>query len=342
MLLIIVGAGASFDSIPSLDPKSHKSERRLPLAKDLFRNSAHFQNEIKKWPQMRPIVPYLRAPRTGSIEEEFDRIAAESDWDRKVSNQLTAVRYYLRSVISRCETMWMAEGRDGVTNYLTLFDLVRKHYPVDYSIVTFNYDTMIETSLGEMGRKFVRIEDYMSGRSGSLFKLHGSTNWGRKVSSIQSNSAPAEDFFKMEEIEQDRWIIDNSLGVKLTDNYVVHGTAGKGDILFPAIAIPLKMKRTFECPANHVGELKAHLSNVTKVVIIGWRASEGHFVDLLFEHLKFVDMLMVCGSQEATEEVKGVFNKFSDTVVFSDYVGGFTDAILSGEISKFLSTKSTT
>lgn len=62
MILVIFGAGASYDSVPSKPPAKvpraqHPS--RLPLASELFLDTGVFADSLTRFPQCHPIVPYL-------------------------------------------------------------------------------------------------------------------------------------------------------------------------------------------------------------------------------------------------------------------------------------------
>ena len=66
--------------------------------------------------------------------------------------------------------------------------------------------------------------------------------------------------------------------------------------LFPAIALPLVQKTSFECPEDHLRTLREALPDVTKILIIGWRGTEEHFLTLLREHLKNPPTMMTVAS----------------------------------------------
>lgn len=65
MLMVVLGAGASYDSVPSYPSRvggyASMSER-LPLAKDLFDNRPEFSDVMQRFPRCQPIVPYVRNP----------------------------------------------------------------------------------------------------------------------------------------------------------------------------------------------------------------------------------------------------------------------------------------
>ncbi len=69
MLLVIFGAGASYDSVSALETErwsreTGRGERRPPLADELFAGTAPFRAIANKYPRCQPLIPEL-APRSG-------------------------------------------------------------------------------------------------------------------------------------------------------------------------------------------------------------------------------------------------------------------------------------
>lgn len=71
MLMVVFGAGASFDSFPFVPPRPDvQTPDRPPLAAELFSDRDQFNNVLRNYPDCQTIVPYLR--RAGvSVEEEL-------------------------------------------------------------------------------------------------------------------------------------------------------------------------------------------------------------------------------------------------------------------------------
>jgi len=132
MLMVIFGAGASFDSAPSYPLESPESRRhgdvdkyRLPLADGLFENRPLFATAVSKLPRCRPINSRLRfRPQDTSVEQELQKLQAEAGGDPERHRQLAAVRFYLQYIIFECERHWNDVTRDG-TNYDALLDQIR-------------------------------------------------------------------------------------------------------------------------------------------------------------------------------------------------------------------------
>jgi hypothetical protein len=96
MLLVIFGAGASYDSDPARPPETVKDDRRPPLADQLFDNREKFAEALTYFPECKPIVPLLRG--TGEVEQRLEQLRDEAisapPYPERL-RQLAAVRGYL-------------------------------------------------------------------------------------------------------------------------------------------------------------------------------------------------------------------------------------------------------
>ncbi len=252
-------------------------------------------------------------------------------------SQIMAVRYYLAYVIKACQQKWESI-HDGVTNYKSLLDQIEKwRYQSDEEVclVTFNYDTMLDDACADVGLLPTRLPEYVSGTAYKLFKLHGSVSWGRVVE-LRLDGLDSRDPQQV----ADR-IIARAAALRLLDGWVRvrHQPPAMDDsiklAICPAVAIPIENKGQFECPAEHVEALKRCLPRVTKMLTIGWRAMEEHFLRLLREHVSEMPSLMVVtGNQREAMEIASRLQP--DRLDVHCTQGGFTDSILSGEIERFL------
>jgi hypothetical protein len=294
MLMVIFGAGASFDSAPTYPPGAgdiyphdpRNRHHRPPLANELFQNRPLFAEAILRLPECQPIVPRLRSLKGESLEAALQDLQAKAtDYPRGLQ-QLAAVRYYLQYILWECGTKWRDVAM-GVTNYKTLLDQIeranRKNEPV--CLVTFNYDTLLEDALGDFGLPIEAFPDYTKRHPCyRVFKVHGSVNWARIIENEIQSQNPAHAWSVTHE-----WI-RRAAELRITDNYTLStgcptAVVG-GRSAFPAIAIPVEKEKNFECPPNLIEELSALLPQITKALVIGWRATEEHFLNLLKTHLK--------------------------------------------------------
>jgi hypothetical protein len=123
MLLVIFGAGASFDSAQP----ERAQQWRPPLAADLV--SDRFNVIAAGLPESQPIIDLVRrrikadqtADRAPSLEAELARIVEESQGSEHRRRQLVAFRFYLRRVICDAIGDWLQLTFD-FTYYLTLLN----------------------------------------------------------------------------------------------------------------------------------------------------------------------------------------------------------------------------
>jgi hypothetical protein len=297
MLLVIIGAGASYDSAISrpLAPgqRDLRTNSRPPLANGLFQEREVFFTAAHNHPHFQPLVHRLRPSEGRSIEAVLEAIATEAETYPKRKAQLLSIRYYIKSAITSCVGKWLEEV-DGSTNYRVLLDLIQqfKNDNDHILLTTFNYDTLIERALQhELGYKFDRIDDYAaSSRRFPLFKLHGSTDWSRYV---QSTRGPYPEM-----IQNAERLVPTEIILK-EDEALGNPDIGWGFI--PAIAIPVQTKQDFECPAEHLRQFAAYLPKVKKILMIGWRGLEEHFIKILNQHLNRVESMLVVSKDDTGE-----------------------------------------
>jgi SIR2-like domain len=299
MLMVIFGAGASYDSSPTytpgMVPPTHSGDSannffRLPLAKDLFENRPLFMDAIDAFPPCRSIVPRLRDPAVmsgqKSIEAILQRLEEESQTYPRGQQELLAVRCYLHRAIFDCQEHWRGVTR-RITNYLSLLREIeianKDRHPV--CLVTFNYDTLLEDALEDLGLRITTMDDYFAHPFFRLFKLHGSVNWAQPVNiQIRTNPASINAPLILREL------LDRFTELDITGSLVLCNPASMGIVdrgpVFPAIAVPVQKKAQFACPGAFLDRLVELLPHVCKILIVGWRATEDHFLQLLRTHLR--------------------------------------------------------
>jgi len=286
--MVVFGAGASYDCAPSLRGKQpHEAPSRPPLAKDLFQDRVPFALTASKYKRMLQIVPLLRETHGKPVEEVLETLQDEAQTYPEGKCQLAAVRYYLRDILRDCTGNWLQEAR-GVTNYRSLLDQIarQRHKRAEpITLVTFNYDTLLEDALADKGFRTEDISDYLSHPTYKLFKLHGSIDWSRCVESPYGTTLNQFD------------LIDRATELKLVANKFVLNRERqdvKGTLLlFPAIAIPVQRKDIFKSPTEHIEALYDLIPKVTLILFIGWQAHEDNFLEMLHKGLKSLKGIMV-------------------------------------------------
>jgi hypothetical protein len=239
--------------------------------------------------------------------------------------------------------VWLAASR-GVSNYTTLFDQVDRYRtgrePV--LLVTFNYDLMLEDALKHRGQNISEMPDYLAGADYKLIKAHGSANWGRQIVG-RFNSVPQH----VDPMVIANRNIEKIDEIQVADSYIVvprdppfaspapdHPMA-----LFPAIAIPVHESKTeFECPPAHIAALRNLLPRTTKILTIGWRARERHFLRLLKELNVTSPWVHAVAKDE--EEAAATLKELQNGGIFGPHSAskcrGFSEFVVSGEIKEFI------
>jgi hypothetical protein len=294
MLMVVFGAGASFDSYSSKPPDRHDpdsliEQRRPPLADDLFDERTSFVSVTDRFPAMQPLLPSLRRRPPGqSLEAYLARLDSENRPQRR--EQFAALRYYLQAAVSVCEQGWRSGLLHEATNQAAFLDQVERwrwgrSKTESVWLVTFNYDTMLEAALRHhLPSPITALDHYLSeGQLYNLVKLHGSIHWYREVDDFTGTK-------EMSDADGAR-VLGKAVGagtLKISQRYYCHasGTAAvtyrhdTGQTIYPAITIPVEGKQDFECPEDHLVALTEALPQMDRLIVIGWRAAEEHFLDL--------------------------------------------------------------
>jgi len=332
MLMVIFGAGASYDCVSSrsvLEWTPERNQYRLPLARQLFDDRGIFNLWINNFPRCKPVIPRLRkASRDGSVESELEKLRAEGLTYPDRYKQLAAVQFYLQSMLWDCEKNLKSDPGWSVTNYMPLLDQIHSWRGVNKQacLVTFNYDTMLEDALALIDIKINSLPDYISSDGYKIIKLHGSVNWAHRVMN------PIKDIKNLSTLDVANELIDRAAELDIHKEFHMtkeYPSSKLGELaLFPALAIPVETKQNYECPPEHLEALRKCLPEVTKILLIGWRATESLFLQLLSDNLrKEVHVMTVAGGTKEAEKsnrrlqeagIKGKF--FTGATGFSDFV----------------------
>jgi len=339
VLLIIVGAGASYDSVPHLQ---EPHQWRPPLADQLF--DIRFAEWARAVRQIQPILPFLRSRPDGkSVEQVLDGLATEAADDPERLIQLAGVRLYLHCLFRDLERRWPPPEYGPPTTYLTLFDEVRHFQPGETTaLVTFNYDRILEGALEAKGLRMETIDDYIApDRPWWLFKVHGSSNWGREVG-FQINAVGAwQDAHELIERAAE-WVLGEFHIVN--NDWPIHrwevvrtprGSLNAG--MVPAISVPFTTKPSFELPDSHMSKLIELMPQVTRLLVIGWRAGDQPFLDLLKEHMRQPVQCMIVSLSKPDDIIERLQLGGGVAGTFSTVVGGFTQFITGRRLAEWIS-----
>jgi hypothetical protein len=338
MLTVIFGAGASHGSAPPDGTPAGATPP--PLTSELV--SSAYGDVASQFPASKPAILRLQRAlrdRPGAlIEAEMSALVNESDTRPEVGRHLVALRYYLSEVIEREAGAWW-KALNGFTAYGELLDRLgvwRSTTGEPIALATFNYDVLLdESAVAQAGDwQLDTFESYIRRSDWRLYKLHGSTNWSR----IASMPFPGgeNDTANVIASLSDHAIEDGRLELQ-------RWREGAPDSLFeaaaPGIAVPTDLKRTFCCPQSHVEALGRDLRETDRLLIVGWRASEPHALELLRQMP--IRQIAVCDFGAAGAHpvaaalgTAGVSGMFWAPLEFH----GFTDMLNSDWLEKWLAS----
>ncbi len=350
MLMVIFGAGASFDSDPN-DPADglSKAGPRIPMARDLFWSG--YGPYAARFPACQGLLRRLRAAAP-AVEAELERIRIEGRERTFLLRELEAVRYYLQALIEAAEKTWLERLTDHVTTYTLLLQEIeewREDRSEDVAFVTFNYDRLLDRACRSVvpALRLRRVSDYGRGTTHLVFKLHGSTDWHEEVNLVAGEHLSNEG----SALEYANALIDRTGSFQPSGRYVMDGESsdapGRWGPLRPALAIPMTTKRgdDFSCPREHIESLAEVIPEVGDLILVGWRAEEQHFQQLWRNSVErrrrtlLRRLLVVDGSREAAlgiaSRVRESFG-LSSGVVVGTSGQGFSASVQDGIFRQFL------
>jgi hypothetical protein len=345
MLMAIFGAGASYDSVDLHLAPNMKREVELgisfrpPLANQLFDERPDFIAAMNRHPEMSMLIPRLRWAAEGSgkaVEEVLREIQEEAQTYPLRKSHLMALEFYLADILNEPVTKWlMSTGR--ATNYAGLLDQIKYNIgDSPFLFVTFNYDFMLEHAFGDVLLHYFSddLNSYL-GDNLALIKPHGSVDWAQQLGTSSGIPIPINGTLEQAAIEA-------AARPDLVASEVIFKSA-LNQPWHPAIAIPLDRGKTFVCPQNHLERLSSDLGEVTHILIVGWRATEQHFISKLKERLPKNQALSLCIVDKG-DGGKSTLNNLQDslpeTISFGQveiYSDGFSEFVRRGQVRKWIS-----
>ena len=319
MVLVIVGAGASFECLPQdvhdrLRASPEFRNYRPPLARQLFDLRESFGTVLEDHQECAPIVGKLRrilgANRDASIEQELEKVQAEAGDYLPDRVALIELRRYLQEILGKCGD-WILQSSHGDTLYAELVRRIgrwRHEAREPVTIVNFNYDTILDRALETNAGLDLRWPEAYMGDEWRYLKLHGSVDWYRKIPAPSESTArdrrAATRFLALPQAGDNgsEHFGSDQLLIAPPGLNVLEGTWDT--ILLPAVAVPYETKFAFECPREHLDELDRGLRETLSILVIGWRGSERHFLDRLGAYLpgKAPAILIVSDKDEGARQ----------------------------------------
>jgi hypothetical protein len=334
MLLVVFGAGASFDSV---DPRLHSGMDREedaacpPLANRLF--DERYKQFLDQFPVLSGILHQLRnLPSDVGLEQRLEQLQSDGTNYSPRLGQLVAVRFYLQRVLQHCGDTW-TQRAGHATNFVTLFDRIdrwRHDQGNRVAIVTFNYDNMVEHALSRrFGMSFNDLADWIRGPNYLLFKLHGSVNWTHPVINIDP---PTADALVRAAEGHTLDVVENVFNLRQPGTDPNYG--------YPAVAIPVVTKTGLELPAEHISALMNVLPEVDRILVVGWRGMDHTFLHLLRDRIDAgsARVLVVAGGESQSLQVLQNIDEFGISLPHGQASGGeFSGLVGAADLEQFLS-----
>lgn len=333
--LIIFGAGASHGYSPYGNPPPLTDDLVDPrfLDSDMIR-SKKYRHEVASL--LSEIAPQV-VGKNKTFEDALTSIKKEMGHHSHRTDQLVGLQFYLKDYFEK-----ISGSFQDINHYRTLLSKISDYNGGQACLVTFNYDTLLEQSIGR--ERFKSMRSYIDANP-CVIKLHGSHDWAhiaKKNMVIDTEFSQIKD--SVDFLKSDPNYIDRVRSKPSIGNNVFHkdeiAKSGEGNNIFvlPAIAIPLFEKRDFLCPIQHFDALWKNIAQADRVLVIGWKAGDTNLIDAMRSYLKENTALTVVSQK--IETAKEIAHKlFSEVGKFSsDYKyfgGGFAEFAPSENCNKF-------
>lgn len=181
-LLVVLGAGASYDC--ASDQVIRTPGLKPPLAVELFHT--RFSAILNRYPFAQQLAPDIRvAINSGAVAlETYLRDELRDSTHDHLRRRYPAIPLYLQHLLWEVSNQYT----DHPDNYDRLLTEALRLDRI--TIVTLNYDTLLDSRLA-IDRPLTHLRDYVNwDNRWSLVKLHGSANWGQRVSTPKTFRVP--------------------------------------------------------------------------------------------------------------------------------------------------------
>ena len=307
-LLIILGAGASYDCLPpGCDdsvpltigdlPTLPMAQARPPLTQQLASARPLTNWLLDRWPSAAPVIDDLRRRLddrdNADLALTLERALAnypqvQAEVIPEVKRHMLAVRFYLRDLLwAVTDYMTAPQLTGGITNHLTLLRAAmawRSRGHRDVVFVSFNYDLLLEHAIGRWSTfNLTDITSYLADPLLSVLKPHGSVQWHWTSEHREYSSSLHEHGLKSIELAMSEANLeDMELRCLSPPPHSPHSTSlSNRRFHVPALALPVDDKSEFIWPDEQANRFRALQGSVSRLLTVGWRAMEPHFLDLL-------------------------------------------------------------
>lgn len=326
--IIVLGAGASHNYSHYGTPP--------PLTNHLVDSEFLDLDIVKKYTEAASLFSEI-APQVieqkKSFEEVLTLIKKDLGHHAHRRQQFVALQFYLKDYFEK-----LSGNFQNINNYRTLISKIHDYSNGQACLVTFNYDTLLEQSIGY--DRFDSLRSYID-TSPHVVKLHGSHDWvyiGQKNSlTVDEEYFPIKSSFDYLKTNPD--YLDNirERGANPFHIRELSRSSEYGKVIqFPAIAVPVTDKQNFLCPINHIELLRRNLGQTDRLLVIGWKAGDSDFTQFIKDYLNPKALLtVVSGTIESAEEISKRLNEIKTFASSRAYGGGFSGFVSSDYCQEF-------
>jgi hypothetical protein len=307
-LLVILGAGASYDCTSGDVPDRH-DDYRPPLVTQLFEGRPTFTRILHQYALAEQAAADIRPVLSnGSVAIEAflkDRLRdSEYEHDRR---KYWAIPLYLQHLLFDI-SMWDYDSGRGYTAQPDSYDrLINAALRVDeVTFMTLNYDDLFDRRLFIHGT-LESMQSYLGpGQKWALIKLHGSINWGRIVLNTPPQVAPTDPVLAQTFANLGANIeVDSDISLRLQpDIRQVRSDEEPFRLYYPALSVPLGTEDELVCPDQHVNYIKditGHYEPLD-VLVIGYSGLDQEALNLMSWGGRPIRSLSIVSESEPTAQ----------------------------------------
>jgi hypothetical protein len=355
-LAVILGAGASFDSVRRSRTVGVDWTWKAPLTKSLFdpsddqelqqnlrnQRNSNFDEVLSRYPRAWSLTSTLNQ-RLSNGEQLEAVLRSWRDGEDFIVRQYQQIPLYLQDLLGKVSQYFAPISTDNYDS------LVRRLLHSDFekvAFITLNYDLLLEKSLNTAGdvapdlMNNMRMEWYVRASPRWLLcKIHGSVNWGRPMLSIPRQGSSSlrrvldtlESTFVREHDAGEIALISPAPEENIVNN-IFH---------YPSLAVPVDDDYPPVCPREHLDMTKQFLSECHNLLVVGARGKDADLLKLLAEStMKCSNLSVVAGSTEEAEETVGYLSQATNCTQSQpmQFSGGFTRFLDTGAFDTFTSS----
>ncbi|MFA6601432.1 MAG: hypothetical protein WCT02_01020 [Candidatus Paceibacterota bacterium] len=326
--LIILGAGASYDY-------SVISKGIAPLTKDLISEPFIDVNLLNDYDDVANLLSSIaNQVKSGAttFEHALQDIKDGSEKLPHIRKQFIALEFYLKKRFTD-----ISLKSYPINNYKTLIEKIKRYNDGHACVVTFNYDSFFERAYKQGG--FQTMSDYTQDNL-KIIKPHGSHDW--LYINQKNQYTRSENISDLELYQNDPDFISRLRGQTNPPDpyheiYINKREASGSEAYakFPAIAVPLQEKQEHICPQKHFSVLETSIQNADRILIIGWRAADKYFIDILNKNLRNkVDITCVAESSKSVHEIQNNLIRLNMIKKFNLVSSGFSGFVAGNDCVK--------